>query len=82
MAASANNLSFTRTFTLSSGITLQRLSVTQIKLTWPNGVLQQADDVTGPYTDVTVTNGLTVSRVPSPYTNTISATKKFYRARN
>ncbi len=82
MAASANNpgLSFTGTFTPSSGITLQRLSATQLKLTWSIGVLQQADSVTGPYTDVTVTNGLTVSRVTSPHTNSISGTQKFYRA--
>jgi len=80
MAASANNLSFTGTFTPSAGITLQRIAGNQLRLTWSVGVLQQADNVSGPYTDVTVTNGLTVSRVTSPYTVTPSETKKFYRA--
>ena len=64
----------------AAGITLQRLAPNQLRLTWSVGVLQQADNVSGPYTDVTVTNGLTVSRVTSPYTVTPSETKKFYRA--
>ena len=80
MAASANNLSFTGTFTPPAPITLQRIAGNQLRLTWSVGVLQQADDVSGPYIDVTVTNGLTVSRVSSPYNVTPSAARKFYRA--
>jgi hypothetical protein len=40
-------------------------------LTWPAGTLQQADEVTGPYTDV--------SGAMSPYTITPAEAKKFYR---
>jgi hypothetical protein len=40
-------------------------------LTWPVGTLQQADDVSGPYTDV--------SSATSPFSTTPSAAKKFYR---
>lgn len=42
-----------------------------ITLTWPIGTLQQADDVTGTYTDVV--------SATSPYTVSASATKKFFR---
>jgi hypothetical protein len=44
-----------------------------IVLTWPIGTLQQADDVTGTYTDVTVAT--------SPYTTPANAPAKFYRVR-
>jgi hypothetical protein len=44
-------------------------------VTWPAGVLQQADSVTGPYSNVLVTG----NPATSPY-NTATGTKKFYRA--
>jgi hypothetical protein len=45
-----------------------------VVLTWPNGILQDATNVTGPYQDVP---GAT-----SPYTNiTTSPPYKFYRLR-
>jgi hypothetical protein len=43
-----------------------------VTLTWPVGVLQQADEVVGLYTDVGAT---------SPYTIPASAAKKFYRVK-
>ena len=58
---------------LYSGSPLVSLNVRQIGgnvvLTWPQGTLLEANDVTGPY----VTNNVT-----SPYTNT-PAGSKFYR---
>lgn len=47
-------------------------SGTDVIITWPAGTLQEADDVTGPYTDV---------GAGSPLTTPASATKKFYRIR-
>jgi hypothetical protein len=44
-----------------------------ISVTWQSGVLQQADNVTGPFTDV--------SGATSPYNVPATATKKFYRTR-
>jgi hypothetical protein len=44
-----------------------------VVVTWPNGTLQQADQVTGPYTDMT--------GVTSPYTNSPSGPMKFYRVK-
>jgi hypothetical protein len=46
-----------------------------VTVTWPAGVLQQADSVTGPYSNVLVTG----NPATSPY-NTATGTKKFYRA--
>jgi hypothetical protein len=43
-----------------------------LQLSWPAGTLQSADNVTGPYTDVTPKSPLTVSP---------TAAKKFYRVR-
>lgn len=52
-------------------VTLNLQSVDgQIVLTWPNGVLLEANDLTGPWT----TNAVT-----SPYTNTPAGPRKFYR---
>jgi Concanavalin A-like lectin/glucanases superfamily/Immunoglobulin domain/Immunoglobulin I-set domain len=45
----------------------------QVRITWPSGVLQSADVVTGPYSDV--------PSATSPYTISPSAAKKFYRVR-
>jgi hypothetical protein len=42
----------------------------QMQLTWPRGTLQEADEVTGPYVNVTTI---------SPITIDLSETKKFYR---
>jgi hypothetical protein len=46
----------------------------QLQLAWPRGVLQEADNVSGPYTDVT--------NATSPYTITPTASRKFFRIRN
>jgi hypothetical protein len=43
-------------------------------LSWPNGTLQSANAVTGPYNDVTPT-------ATSPYLVQMSAAQKFYRVR-
>ncbi len=58
-------------FVPSVTLTIQRLG-TDVVLAWPLGTLQEATNVYGPYT----TNLAT-----SPYTNTPSATRKFYRVR-
>ena len=44
----------------------------QMQLAWPRGTLQEADEVTGPYRDVTEISPLTVD---------LSETSKFYRLR-
>ncbi|MGA2852865.1 MAG: lamin tail domain-containing protein [Verrucomicrobiota bacterium] len=44
----------------------------QLQLSWPVGTLQEADDVTGPFNDVTDV---------SPYSPVMTAPKKFYRIR-
>ncbi|WP_341849390.1 LamG-like jellyroll fold domain-containing protein [Pedosphaera parvula] len=53
-------------------MTLQPLG-NQLQIVWPAGLLQAADQVTGPYTDVTAAT--------SPYTVTPAAAKKFYRVK-
>jgi hypothetical protein len=45
----------------------------QVILTWPQGTLQSAGQVTGPFGDI--------SGATSPYTNTVSVTQQFYRVR-
>ena len=54
-----------------------RLSITRQggvpTVTWPAGTLQQADAVTGPYTDLTSAS--------SPYNPPVGPAKKFYRVR-
>ncbi len=50
-------------------LTIQRIG-TDVKLTWPQGTLMEADSVTGPWTTNTAT---------SPYTNTPGGAQKFYR---
>jgi hypothetical protein len=44
---------------------------TKMVLTWPTGVLQQSPSVAGPYT--------TVDGATSPYTNSVTGPKMFYR---
>jgi hypothetical protein len=44
----------------------------QLHLTWPRGMLQEADDVTGPYRDVTT---------QSPFTVDLTENRRFYRVR-
>jgi Concanavalin A-like lectin/glucanases superfamily/Immunoglobulin domain/Immunoglobulin I-set domain len=61
-AATTSSVKLTSTFTGSSLI-----------LSWPTGTLQQSDQATGTYSDMT--------GVTSPYTNAPSATMKFYRVR-
>jgi hypothetical protein len=58
----------------SSVVTLSiQMSGNQIILTWPEGVLQSASAVTGPYSDVPT--------AASPYTNTVTGAQEFYRVR-
>src|ERR1051325_6238277 len=47
---------------------------TQLELNWDYGILQAADDVTGPWNDVT--------NVASPYSIQVGQTKKFFRTKN
>ena len=49
-----------------------RLTSGLLELTWPRGILQEADDITGPYHDVSDT---------PPYAVQPTATRKFYRIR-
>src|SRR5437899_8409531 len=49
------------------------VSGTQPILSWPIGILQQASEVTGPWT--------TVSNAVSPYAPPTSVSKQFYRVR-
>jgi hypothetical protein len=44
-----------------------------VVLSWPFGTLQQADTVSGPYTDV--------GRATSPYTNSPTASSSFFRVK-
>jgi hypothetical protein len=44
-----------------------------ITLTWPDGILQSADNVMGPYSDVPLAT--------SPYTTSAIGPHKFYRVR-
>jgi hypothetical protein len=69
------SLSATQTFLvtvyLPPTITVQ-VNGNQMQLTWPTGILQEADEATGPYTDVP---GL------SPFSVDLSEARKFYRVR-
>jgi hypothetical protein len=69
------SLSATQTFLvtvyLPPTVTIH-LNGNQLQLTWPRGILQQADNVTGPYSDLP---GV------SPVTVDFSANRKFYRIR-
>jgi len=49
------------------------MSANNITLSWPFGTLQQADQVTGPYSDLSTTT--------SPLTSAIGSTPKFYRVK-
>jgi PKD repeat protein len=53
-------------------VTIQLLG-NQVNVSWPNGTLQSATDVTGPYNDL--------SNAVSPYTLTISNATQFFRVR-
>ncbi len=63
--------SFLVTVYLPPTISVQ-MNGNQMQLTWPRGTLQEADEVTGPYLDMTQI---------SPWTVNLSASKKFYRIR-
>ncbi len=69
------SLSATQTFLvriqLPPSITVQ-MNAGQMQLSWPQGTLQEADEVTGPYFDVTPN---------SPFVVDLSAARKFYRIR-
>ena len=59
--------------TVSGGtLTIARSGSSNVTVTWPAGTLQEAVNVSGPYTDV---------NVASPYTIAASAQTKFYRFR-
>ena len=68
--AGTNGFSFVGTAPV---FTMETLPGGSLKLTWDPGVLQQADSVTGPYTDV--------AGATSPYTVAATAAKKFYKLR-
>jgi hypothetical protein len=69
------NLSTTQTFNvtvlLPPTISVQ-VNGDQMQLAWPRGTLQEADDVAGPYVDVTTV---------SPVTIDLTESQKFYRIR-
>lgn len=69
------NLSATQTFNvtvhLPPTIAVQ-VNGDQMQLSWPRGTLQEANEVTGPYTDVTSV---------SPFVVDLSEAKRFYRIR-
>jgi hypothetical protein len=68
MAAVSNSLSYA-----GAPITLtSQKTGNQLKLSWPAGMLQSADVVTGPYTDVTPV---------SPVTVPLTGARKFYRVK-
>jgi hypothetical protein len=68
IAAVSNGLSYA---SAPISFSMQKTGST-ITLTWNYGMLQQADNVTGPYTDVTPTSPLVVNP---------TASRKFYRVR-
>jgi hypothetical protein len=71
----AQNSSFENYSAISSSavaLTIQNIGG-KIVVTWPNGTLQSASQVTGQYNDLT--------GVTSPYTNTPSGTQQYYRVK-
>jgi hypothetical protein len=70
VAGISNQASFTST---TVTLSIQR-SGSQLQLSWPSGVLQSADQVTGTYSDITPAPS-------SPYLVSPSLSKKFYRVR-
>ncbi len=70
--AGYEGVSFTASATAPSEIAIRHASG-QVTLTWTSGSLQQADAVTGTWTDVAAT---------SPYTVDAAASAKFYRLKN
>jgi hypothetical protein len=69
------NLTATQTFNVTVYLpptVSAQITGNQMQLTWPRGTLQEADEVTGPYVDVTTNSPLTVD---------LSESKKFYRIR-
>ena len=71
----AENSTFESYATVSSSIVTIDIqqSGNNVILTWPEGTLQSASVVTGPYNDV--------PSATSPYTNAVSGTEEFYRVR-
>jgi hypothetical protein len=69
LAGASNSVNF-----VSAPVRLQaQLVAAQVQLVWSGGLLQAADQVSGPYTDVANAN--------SPYSVAPAGTKKFYRLR-
>jgi hypothetical protein len=83
LAATNAGASFTGTYT-PPNITVTNLGGNKLQLTWPSGRLQSATSAAGPYSDIFQTNPVSGATVPatSPYTNTISGARKFFRARD
>ena len=69
IAGASHHISFA---TVPVRITIQPAD-NQVQITWPAGLLQSADEVNGPYTDL--------PGASSPYAAAPSAVKKFYRVR-
>ena len=69
LAGASNSVNF-----VSAPVRIQaQLVAAQVQLVWSGGLLQAADQVGGPYTDVANAN--------SPYSVAPAAAKKFYRLR-
>jgi hypothetical protein len=68
----AQNASFQSYSAVSSSLVTLNFEVANGKLvlSWPNGTLLQAPAVTGPWT---------TNNVASPFTNSMTGTKQFYR---
>jgi hypothetical protein len=71
----AANSSFESYSAISSSVVRLgiQMSANNVILTWPQGTLQSANAVTGPYRDIPAAT--------SPYTNTVSGAQQFYRVR-
>jgi hypothetical protein len=74
-ALSSNHVAAHYAIGISSSVLIgvQQIPGGKIVLTWPYGTLQSATNVTGPYTTTDVPGAT------SPFTNTISGPKRFFR---
>jgi Concanavalin A-like lectin/glucanases superfamily/Immunoglobulin I-set domain/Immunoglobulin domain/Domain of unknown function (DUF2341) len=74
MTVASNSVFSTYSTVVSSAVTISyQVSGGNLVLTWPQGTLQSADQVSGPYTDI--------SSAASPYTVPRSGAQKYYRVR-
>jgi hypothetical protein len=83
LAATNAGASFTGTYT-PPNITVINLGGNQQQLTWPYGRLQSATRASGPFSDVFQLNPVSGASVPatSPYTNSATGPRQFFRARD